>query len=123
MLFELIVMPPLLSHCKQYLSDDQHGFTSDRSTTTNLLCLISYICNNMTEQAQTDVIYTDLSAAFDKLNHSIAVAKLDRFGVSGSLLNWFRSYLTGRQLMVSIGDCRSESIRATCGIPQATWDV
>lgn len=74
----------------------------------------------MTDRAQTDVIYTDLSAAFDKLNHAIAVAKLDRLGVSGNLLSWFRSYITGRQLMVAIGDCRSASFSATSGIPQGS---
>lgn len=30
----------------------------------------------MIAQAQTDMIYTDLTVAFDKLNHDIAIAKL-----------------------------------------------
>lgn len=119
-LFELIIMQPLLSHSKQYLSDDQHGFMVGRSTTTNLLCLTSFITESMVERMQTDVIYTDLSAAFDKLNHSIAIAKLHRLGVSGTLLQWFRSYLSGRQLMVTIGDCTSETFPATSGIPQGS---
>lgn len=55
-LLELIILAPTLSHCKQYLSPDQHGFTEDRSTTTNLLCLISYATDGMLERAQTDVI-------------------------------------------------------------------
>lgn len=113
-------MEPLLSHCQQYLSPDQHGFTAGRSTTTNLLCLTSYITNSMTERTQTDVIYTDLSAAFDKLDHAIAIAKLDRLGVSGNLLCWFRTYLTGRQLLVSIGDFKSSSFSASSGIPQGS---
>ncbi|XP_053685949.1 uncharacterized protein LOC128735493 [Sabethes cyaneus] len=104
-LFELVIMEPLLSHCKQYLSADQHGFISQRSTTTNLLCLTSYITGSMDHRAQTDVLYTDLSAAFDKINHDIAIAKLHRLGVSDNLLRWFRSYLTNRQLVVAIGDC------------------
>lgn len=66
------------------------------------------------------MLYTDLSAAFDKLNHSIAIAKLHRLGVSGTLLQWFRSYLSGRQLMVTIGDCTSETFPATSGIPQGS---
>ncbi|KXJ77554.1 hypothetical protein RP20_CCG007218 [Aedes albopictus] len=117
---ELVIMEPLLSHCKQLLSDDQHGFISGRSTSTNLLCLTSYVTNSLSDKAQTDVIYTDLSAAFDKRNHTIAVAKLDRLGVGGYLLNWFRSYLTGRLLLVVIGDSRSDSFDATSGIPQGS---
>lgn len=119
-LFELVMMQPLLSHSKQYLSDDQHGFMAGRSTTTNLLCLTSFLTENMAQRMQTDVIYTDLTAAFDKLNHSIAIAKLHRLGVSGNLLHWFRSYLSGRQLMVSIGDCISDTYPASSGIPQGS---
>lgn len=119
-LFELIIMEPLLSHCKHVLSPDQHGFTAGRSTSTNLLCLTSHITQSMIERAQTDVIYTDLSAAFDKLNHAIAIAKLDRYGIGGSLLAWFRSYLTDRQLIVTIGDCKSNCFNATSGIPQGS---
>ncbi|KXJ79121.1 hypothetical protein RP20_CCG002271 [Aedes albopictus] len=74
----------------------------------------------MTMRTQTDAIYTDLSAAFDKLNHHIAIAKLDRLGIGGSLLRWFRSYLTERQLIVAIGDSRSSSFCATSGIPQGS---
>lgn len=50
----------------------------------------------------------------------IAIAKLDRLGIGGSLLRWFRSYLTERQLIVAIGDSRSSSFCATSGIPQGS---
>ncbi|XP_055614563.1 uncharacterized protein LOC129760905 [Uranotaenia lowii] len=65
-----------------------------RSTTTNLLTFTSNVQDSFAMGSQTDVIYTDLSAAFDKVNHSIAIAKLDRIGICGSLLEWFRSYLS-----------------------------
>lgn len=74
----------------------------------------------MVDRVQTDAIYTDLSAAFDKLDHNIAIAKLDRFGICGNFLRWFRSYLTDRQLKVVIGDCSSDSFHATSGIPQGS---
>lgn len=119
-LFELVVMEPLLSHCKQHLSNDQHGFISGRSTTTNLLCLTSHVSDSLAERTQTDVIYTDLSAAFDKINHAIAIAKLEKFGVSGSLLCWFNSYLVGRKLTVSIEGSQSSEFQASSGIPQGS---
>lgn len=119
-LFEIVIMEHLLAHCKPYISTDQHGFMPGRSTTTNLLCFTSYIFETLSEHAQTDAIYTDLTAAFDKLNHRIAVAKLDRLGIHGSLLQWFQSYLTGRCLSVVIGDCQSCSFAATSGIPQGS---
>ncbi|XP_055612515.1 uncharacterized protein LOC129759125 [Uranotaenia lowii] len=101
-LFELVVLEPIFSYCKPYFSNEQHGFMPKRSTTTNLLTFTSNVQDSFAMGSQTDVIYTDLSAAFDKVNHSIAIAKLDRIGICGSLLEWFRSYLVGRKLIVRI---------------------
>lgn len=119
-LFELVVMEPLLSHCKQFLCQDQHGFVSGRSTSTNLLCLTSYITQNFADRIQTDVIYTDLSAAFDKINHAITIAKLERLGISGSILRWFNSYLVERKLIVTIDGFQSHEFLASSGIPQGS---
>ncbi|XP_055604071.1 uncharacterized protein LOC129752308 [Uranotaenia lowii] len=91
-LFELVVLEPIFSYCKPYFSNEQHGFMPKRSTTTNLLTFTSNVQDSFAMGSQTDVIYTDLSAAFDKVNHSIAIAKLDRIVICGSLLEWFRSY-------------------------------
>lgn len=119
-LFELTVMDSVFSHCKQFLSPDQHGFIPFRSTATNLLCLTSYATDSMLEHAQTDVLYLDLSAAFDKINHQIAVAKLEKLGIHGSLLGWFQSYLNDRHSQVVIGDSTSVSFPITSGIPQGS---
>lgn len=69
---------------------------------------------------QVDAIYTDLSAAFDKINHEIAVAKLERLGFHGSLLDWLRSYLTGRHMSVKIGDHFSQPFAVSSGVPQGS---
>lgn len=61
-----------------------------------------------------------MSAAFDKINHSIAIAKLEKLGFCGSLLAWFGSYLSGRSLRVKIDDALSESFDATSGIAQGS---
>ncbi|XP_055633648.1 uncharacterized protein LOC129773992 [Toxorhynchites rutilus septentrionalis] len=115
-LFELVVLPPMLFHCKQQISNDQHGFMPGRSTTTNLLTFTSHIADGITE-CQTDAIYTDLSAAFDKLNHVIAVAKLECMGICGNLLQWFQSYLTGRTDCVKIVELLSSYFASHSGIP------
>lgn len=60
------------------------------------------LTQNMTERLQIDVIYSGLSAAFDKLYHVIAVAKHRRLDARGNHLSWFHSYITGRGLIVTI---------------------
>ncbi|XP_062538394.1 uncharacterized protein LOC134206685 [Armigeres subalbatus] len=74
-LFELVIMEPLLAHCKPYISDDQHGFMPGRSIATNLLYLTSYINSNMVDRSQTDVIYTDLTARSSGLHTIITAPK------------------------------------------------
>ena len=119
-LFELVLYSPIFSFFKQYIDDDQHGFMPKRSTATNLLTLTSYAMNSFDDHSQTDVIYTDLSAAFDKLNHQITVAKLGQLGIGGPMLRWFQSYLSERHLKVKIDNSYSSSFVASSGIPQGS---
>lgn len=40
-------------------------------------------------------VYTDLSKAFDTINHSMLIEKLQICGVAGEELVWFIDYLFG----------------------------
>ena len=60
----------------------------------------------------------DLSAAFDIIDHTILLSRLDNwFGVTGKALNWFKSYLTGRCQRIKIGDCLSSKAYLNFGVP------
>lgn len=47
------------------------------------------------------MLYTDFSKAFDKINHSLLLVKLDMLGFPSALLRWLSSYLNGRTQRVS----------------------
>ena len=48
------------------------------------------------------LVLLDLSAAFDTVNHDLLLSRLEkRFGITGTLLNWFKSYLCNRKQFVS----------------------
>ena len=68
------------------------------------------------------MLMLDLSAAFDTVDHSILLRRLEeRFGVTGLALEWFRSYLSGRTQKVQFGDhTSSEDYDVMFGVPQGT---
>ena len=64
------------------------------------------------------VIFIDLCKAFDTVNHDILLLKMEHYGVRGSSLQWFKSYLYERKQYVYInGEC-SELKLISGGVPQ-----
>lgn len=118
--FEITLNVRIYSHVKHLLSDYQHGFIKGRSTVTNLFCLTDYISNSIDNNTQVDVIYTDLSKAFDKLDHKILISKFNNFGFSSSFITFLWSYLRNRVLYVECNGFKSSNFVATSGVPQGS---
>jgi len=96
---------------------------------TNLALSPSSICNNLALikniilqsfecNARTDVIYTDFANAFDRINHDILFNNLRSFGFSGSLLLWFRSFLSDRYILIKRQNYVSAPFKVPSGVPQ-----
>ena len=73
------------------------------STETALLKVKNDLLMSMNNQRVTLLVLLDLSAAFDTVCHQILVDRLhSKFKVSGTALEWLRSYLSKRSQRVSI---------------------
>ena len=75
---------------------------------------------------ETCGIFIDLSKVFDMLEHPTVLKKLERYGIRGLTLHWFKSYLENRKLRVR---CRtgqqggpeiSENYTVEYGAPQGS---
>ena len=101
-------------------ADKQHGFVPLHNCMTNLLtCMESW--TDMIEKGQSiDIIYTDFAKAFDKVPHQRLLRKMKDIGIVGNVLNWVRSFLTGRNQRVWVENEFSNSVPVKSGIPQGS---
>ena len=69
----------------------------------------------------TFVTLLDLSAAFDSTHHNILSHGLEHlYGISGTSLNWFRSYLSNITQTVTINNKLSQPTLLNFGVPQGS---
>ena len=89
------------------LFDSQYGFRSGHNTTNAVTELIGNILKGFEKNEVTVALFLDLSKAFDTLQHSTLLKKLEKYGVRGVPLQWFSSYLANRKHYVKYNGCKS----------------
>ena len=65
-------------------------------------------------------VFIDFAKAFDTIDHKILISKLENYGLRGTTLQWFESYLSNREQVVEIGNVLSEKRYISCGVPQGS---
>ena len=118
--FEISIYKRIFAQVKDIISDNQHGFFNGRSTISNLACFTQFTGQALDGQKQVDVIYTDFSKAFDRVDHLMFLQKLVDLGFNDSLVCLFKSYLYNRTQYVEIRGHKSNKFRATSGTPQGS---
>ena len=78
----------------------QYGFRANHSCDQAISHLVGNIIKNIENKQITIGLFLDLSKAFDTLEHKIVLEKMKRYGIRGTCLSWFESYLTNRQMRV-----------------------
>jgi len=99
----------------------QSAYRRFHSCETAMTKISNDILNNLDNKASTFLIFLDLSAAFDLVDHSVLLKRLkDKFHITSKVLDWFKSYLSDRQYSVKINCSISNGVLIFYGVPQGS---
>ena len=101
-------------------SNKQFGFLSNRSTQDALFDFCENVYDALNAKKHNISILIDLKSAFDTVNHSILLKKLELYGIRGHGLNWIKSYLSDREFFVGLNNVCSTKHTVNIGIPQGS---
>ena len=65
-------------------------------------------------------LFLDLKRAFDTVDHTILLRKLEQYGIRSKTLRWFESYLSNRSQYVEYNNSKSDTKIITRGVPQGS---
>ena len=99
----------------------QSAYRSNNSTETALIWCTNAVLSKVSKKTSVLMISLDLSSAFDTVQHDILINILkNSFQFSGTVANFFDSYLRNRTMKVLIPNALSESIKQETGVPQGS---
>ena len=98
----------------------QFGFRFGHSPNLAMIILIDKISNALENGEYVLGLFLDFSKAFDTVNHSILYQKLEFYGIRGSSLDLFKSYLSQRVQFIEYVDSKSDEQEIVCGVPQGS---
>ena len=102
------------------LTKYQSRFRSLHSTVTALLDVTNEWYLDIDKGLTNMVVFLDLAKAFDTVSHAILLRKLELYGLRGSTLDWFSSYLSNRQQQCIVEGHLSNPQTVRCGVPQGS---
>ena len=103
------------------LEKHQSAYRKCHNTETALIKISNDLLISADNKNVSILALLDLSAAFDTLDHSILLNRLrDSFGLDGTVLQWFQSYLSDRRQCVKVNNICSNELSLSFGVPQGS---
>jgi len=122
-IIQRVVKSRLIDHLtsSKLLNPHQSAYCKHHSTVTALRYIHRHLINAIGSQKISCLCLLDLSAAFDTIDHNILTTRLSSwFGIHGSVLSWFKSYLSSHSFCVKCDDNLSSFHTSSCGVPQGS---
>ena len=119
-IYERNIFDQTSSYIDTYLSPYLFGFRKGYSTQYCLTVMIDKWQKALDDGKIAGALLTDLSKAFDCLNHELLIAKLEAYGFDNSSLNYIYSYLSDRKQRTKVNNSYSEWCNIRTGVPQGS---
>ena len=117
-IFEKNMYEQIYSYIQKYFSPSLCGFRKGYNTQHCLAILIENWKKAIDNNKKAGAILTDLSKAFDSLNHELLLAKLEAYGFDEPSLNFIYSYLVDRKQRTKVNNTFSTWSPIESGVPQ-----
>ena len=105
---------------KNVISDSQHGFRKNYSTSTYMFQLLASIQSNLKKENKIAGIFIDLQKAFDSVWHDGLLYKLYHAGVKGRMLKLIACFIKSRRVSLQVNDYSLEPKTCKIGVPQGS---
>lgn len=121
-IIEIIVKHRLTAFLDKHsiLHNHQFGFRKKCSTITAIQKLVRDITTSFENGTSVSLTLCDLSKAFDCVSHQLLLHKLHHYGIRGTALDFFKSYLCNRQQAVAHNHELSSLKKVEHGVPQGS---
>ena len=121
-LFEKIIYKRLYNflNTNNKFYDKQFGFRKGHNTNHAIISLTEEIRLSLDNSEYAVGIFIDLQKAFDTVDHSILVKKLEHYGIRGVTSALLKSYLSKRTHCVKNGNIQSDFLEIKYGVPQGS---
>ena len=100
--------------------DQQFGFRKKHSTCHAINFSVNRVLNEIENKNHVLGIFIDLSKAFDTLEHSKLLIKLQHYGIRGVAYDILKSYLTDREQLTNFKKVTSNRCKVEYGVPQGS---
>ena len=119
---EKLMYARVIKFLEQYkvLYKYQFGFRKNHSTVQAVIEIVDNIIEEIENNNLVAGIFLDLSKAFDVVDHKILLQKLEHYGIRGTCLKWFESYLTNRKQYTVVNGIKSNTEVVEYGVPQGS---
>ena len=102
------------------LYDYQFAFRKYHGTSLALIEVTDSIYRHLDNHEKTIGVYLNFQITFDTVNHNILIHKLSINGIRGTVLNWFKNYVSSRKQFILLADAKSDILDITCGVLQGS---